>query len=262
MKTTTLQMKFIEAVRHKEAETARLCMEAGADPNLRSGDARCMHPLFEAIWSDVYEETRDAEERMLSLLLHYGADPNALDKGEDSDSILMLCALLGRSEAVRLLIERGADVNHRGEEGCTALMECCSAGHVECMKLLLAAGSHINVRSEERNDTPLARADFDYTATRNERSRECGDILRQAGAVEDCLLDIEECPNLSSADYAFLHAVLHNDTQAAVSALESGADVNAKDRYGCSAYPQAESYGNAELCRLLRERGIESCMNA
>lgn len=258
MKTTTLQMTFIEALRHKDVEAARLCLEQGADPNLRSDVESRMHPLFEAIWSDVYEETRDAEERMLALLLEYGADPNVAEKGEDSDSILMLCAGLGRSEAVRLLIEHGADVNHRGEEGYTALMECCTAGHVECLKLLLAAGAHVNVRSAEWNDTPLARADFDYTATRNERSRECADILRVAGAVENCLLDIEDFPELSAADDAFLHAVLHNDTQAAVAALAAGANVNAKDRYGCSAYPQAESYGNAELCRLLRERGIES----
>lgn len=257
MNATTLQMRLIEAVRHKDVGAARLCLEQGADPNLRSGDEHRMHPLFTAIWSDVYEETRDTEERMLALLLAYGADPNASDAGEGSDSILMLCAGLGREKAVRLLIERGADVNHRGEEGYTALMECCTAGHVECLKQLLAAGAHINVRSAERNDTPLARADFDYTAIRNERARECADMLREAGAVENCLLDIEECPELSPVDYAFLHAVLHNDTQAAAAALEAGANVNAKDRYGCSAYPQAESYGNAELCRLLREHGIE-----
>lgn len=256
MKTTTLQMTFIEAVRHKDVETARLCLEQGADPNLRTEDEAHLHPLFAAIWSDVYEETRDAEERMLALLLEYGADPNALDKGADSDSILMLCSMLGRSEAVRLLIEHGAEVNHRGEEGCTALMECCTAGHVECLNLLLAAGAHVNVRSAEWDDSPLVRAEVDESATRSERSRECADLLRQAGAVENVFLDVEEYPELSAVNRAFLLAVLHNDTQAAVAALEAGADVNAKDRYGCSAYPQAESYGNTELCRLLRKRGM------
>lgn len=258
MKTTTLQTKFIEAVRQKDVETARLCLEQGAHPNLFSVDEPHMHPLFEAIWSDVYEETRDTEERMLSLLLEYEADPNALEKGEGSDSILMLCSMLGRSKAVRLLIEHGAEVNYRGEEGCTALMECCTAGHIECLKLLLAAGAHVNVRSAEWDDSPLVRAEVDYTATHNERPRECAALLREAGAVENVFLDVEEYPELSAANRAFLLAVLHNDTQAAVAALEAGADVNAKDRYGCSAYPQAKSYGNAELCRILQECGIET----
>ncbi|MFN7113985.1 MAG: ankyrin repeat domain-containing protein [Alphaproteobacteria bacterium] len=59
---------------------------------------------------------------------------------------LMSAALGGHTEAVRLLISRGADVDARDYKSETALYMACDKGHAAVVKILLDAGADISVR--------------------------------------------------------------------------------------------------------------------
>jgi uncharacterized protein len=59
----------------------------------------------------------------------------------------MLTAYTGHADAVKLLIDRGADVNARQIRGQTALMWAAAEGHAEVVKLLLARGADPAVAS-------------------------------------------------------------------------------------------------------------------
>lgn len=66
---------------------------------------------------------------------------------------LFLAAGEGRLNAVRYLLDEGADVNLRGDYGNTALTEATYYGHPTVIKELLQRGANVNVRSID--GTPL-----------------------------------------------------------------------------------------------------------
>lgn len=61
----------------------------------------------------------------------------------------------------------------------------------------------------------------------------------------------EKLPELSALDYRFLHAVVERDVKDVYTALESGANVNARGRYGVSALEQAVRYADKDLVMAL-----------
>jgi ankyrin repeat protein len=94
---------------------------------------------------------RDCSDRMVTVLLNAGADPNL----PDSFTPLKYASRAGCSEIVRQLIQRGAYVNQRTNGGDTALDEIGWQGghgfyrsHVDVVRQLLAAGANPLKREE------------------------------------------------------------------------------------------------------------------
>jgi ankyrin repeat protein len=78
---------------------------------------------------------RNRQVEMIHLLLAKGAKVNVCDK--DGRTPLMFAAF-GHSEAVRALIQAGADVQVKGSEEMTALHWAATEGDRECVRELLA----------------------------------------------------------------------------------------------------------------------------
>ena len=57
---------------------------------------------------------------------------------------LINCSIRGDFEAVKLLLENGADINNPDRYGRTALLWASRHGHLEVVKLLLENGADIN----------------------------------------------------------------------------------------------------------------------
>ena len=62
---------------------------------------------------------------------------------------LSLAAAHDQAEAIRVLLENGADVNARHPDGNTALHTAAFFGRLECVRRLLAAGAEINLKNDE-----------------------------------------------------------------------------------------------------------------
>ncbi|XP_058829642.1 26S proteasome non-ATPase regulatory subunit 10-like isoform X2 [Topomyia yanbarensis] len=81
--------------------------------------------------------------------------PEQLDATDDTGATpLVLAALGGHLSTARVLVAKGATVNHRNGQGHSSLQYACSKGHV--VKYLIEQGADINVR-DNRNDTSLHR---------------------------------------------------------------------------------------------------------
>jgi hypothetical protein len=89
----------------------------------------------------------------MARLLDAGAEPDALVAARDADGPVEYTALLaaagaGQLEAVRLLLDRGADPRLAGSEGGTALMQAAGRGHAGVVRELAARGADLDGRPE------------------------------------------------------------------------------------------------------------------
>lgn len=100
--------------------------------------------------------------QFVTLLLEFGANPNAVDGGGHTPLYSACNATEGRederAEVVRLLAESGADVNaNHGVKRCAPLHMAARRGSVSVANVLLEYGADIEARDSD-GDTPLRRA--------------------------------------------------------------------------------------------------------
>jgi ankyrin repeat protein len=91
------------------------------------------------------------------LLLDRGADPNAVATSEQIGPVQPLhsAAAAGGLDSARLLLEHGADVNARQGGGFTALHAAAASGHAELARLLLAGGADADARTDDGRQPDL-----------------------------------------------------------------------------------------------------------
>ncbi|MCK4347963.1 MAG: ankyrin repeat domain-containing protein [Thermoplasmatales archaeon] len=73
-------------------------------------------------------------------------------------SNLMAASGSGETETVRILLEKGVDVNATDSYGFTALMFAAKYGHTTTVRFLLAKGAEVNVKSKLLGYTALMNA--------------------------------------------------------------------------------------------------------
>jgi ankyrin repeat protein len=91
------------------------------------------------------------------LLLDGGADPNAVATSAQIGPVRPLhsAAATGRLECARLLLAHGADVNARQGGGFTALHAAAASSDAELARLLLAAGADATARADDGREPDL-----------------------------------------------------------------------------------------------------------
>src|SRR5437879_298316 len=108
---------------------------------------------------NLYEAATIGNARRLKTILGQSrVRVNEATKEEGFDP-LGLAAFFGHPEAVKVLLEYGADVNHKPPSrfANTAVDAAVSGDHADVVRILLAAGANPNVRSEA-NYTTLHKA--------------------------------------------------------------------------------------------------------
>lgn len=69
----------------------------------------------------------------MELLIDQGSPVDPTD--DTNSSPLMLAASAGREDVVKLLLDKGADVNRKTKRGQSSLHYACSKGHIQVNKL-------------------------------------------------------------------------------------------------------------------------------
>ena len=124
--------------------------ETGADFNVITRLSQ-QTPLIIAVLADKVETVK----ALLTLVEKGKLD---LDRGDRQGRSALFKACGNNShEIARLLLEKGATVDHKDEDGHTALAISSQEGHIECMKLLLEKGAEVNLASTN-GVTPVQRA--------------------------------------------------------------------------------------------------------
>lgn len=118
------------AVYFGRLETARLLLEAGADPDTPSANKFLVRPIHSAA------AHRDPETslKMVQLLLEKGANPNVIQAGGWTP--LHQAAAHGREAIAKLLVEHGASLDAKSDDGRTPLEMARAKGRGDLETLL------------------------------------------------------------------------------------------------------------------------------
>jgi ankyrin repeat protein len=173
--------------------------------------------------------------------LALGVSPNS-DFCWYANTPLIKAAAYGRIEVVKLLLEKGADVNKHNEGGETPLHYAARHGHVKVMEILL-----------------------DHGADPTKKGTGCGTPMQwagrggQIGAIKVLMRYGVSVNQRGSGDGTALHeAVNHDHPDTVRFLLENGAEVNARLEYGCTPLHLASAgKGNTEIGRILVENGAD-----
>jgi ankyrin repeat protein len=185
-----------------------------------------------------YAAIRANDLPRLDGMLAAGANVNAKD--ERGITPLMYTAWVGSVDAMRRLLDRGADPNLSNSSGSTALM--LSATEIVKLRLLKDRGARVNAASA-RGRTAL------FLAAMSDRSADIVRLLISAGA------DVSVVDGMKMT---VLHAAaLGNDAETVRLLIEAGLDVNATDFQGFTPLIYATSNGNLAASRLLLARGAD-----
>lgn len=136
------------AVGGRHYGAAKLLLELGANPNLKTGVGKTA--IYDAIADGWYADYPEEDTSMLRLLLEYGADPNLIyispipntggymDAIEDSISPLIYAIEFSwNAEKIKLLIDYGADINYKTPRGKTAAISALIMENIEIAHLLI-----------------------------------------------------------------------------------------------------------------------------
>ncbi len=236
--TASADLRLVEAVKNKNARTARTLLQQHVDANAHEADGATAL-MWAAHWDDLDTATlligagananaandhgvtslalacTNASAAMVKKLLEASANPNLAD--EAGETPLMTCARTGSAEAVSALLAHGAGVSAKeNERGQTALMWAAAGGHSAAVAALIAHHADVHARSKS-GFTPL------LFAAQN------GDV-----ATAKLLLAAGVDVNESTPEYGSPLVVAAASEHEAVSLflLEKGADPNVADSYG------------------------------
>ncbi len=186
-----------------------------------------------------YAVIRDNDLISLQAMLKAGANPNVPDP-RGGATPLMHAAVVGSVDAMKLLLDNGADVNAANATGATALM--WTATDVEKVRLLLARGADARAVSQ-RGRTAL------HLAARSDGSSAIVRLLIGAGADPKAV---------DTFKWTVLHAAtLGDDADTVRLIVDAGADVNAVDFAGFTALINAGANRNLPVVTLLLSKGAD-----
>ena len=158
---------LVFATRANDLESVKVLLAAGANVNQTTGYG----------WSPLLVATQNRYYKLGAYLIEHGADPNLANKGGwvplylatdnrniESGDYPVRKGDMDHLDFIKLLLDKGADVNHRvkdstetrtvftnqwlDENGATALLRASQSGDLVLMKLLLARGADPKIKTE------------------------------------------------------------------------------------------------------------------
>ena len=256
-----VQWLFHMALAGNRPELGRRLLAAGAEPLGKDRDG-----------TFAWEHVR--EQHAAALLLEEGV-PGAAITEDGGKSWLGWAVFNQKPGYVRLLIEDGADANHRSEQGETPLMIGARYGDVSILQLLLDAGARIN-DSGKNGETALTIAAAEANAGAVRALLEAGADLADQGydalwytsrerkkanlQIIEMLLAAGADPN-GSGFTPLIRAAQHGSPEMVRALVAGGAEINIASNWGSALHVTVDE-NRPEIATLLLELGANPELRA
>jgi len=169
--------ELIDAATAGQSERLMALIDGGADIQSDGGTA-LISAAFTALERHGESKSIDGQVEAVRILTEAGADvDHQFDNGVTA---LMLMSILRQTETVRVLLEAGADINATNNaDGGTALIFAVYGGSTEIVSLLLELGADVSV-SDTGTGNEDGRTALSYAEEKEHA--EITEVLKQAGA--------------------------------------------------------------------------------
>jgi ankyrin repeat protein len=221
-------------------EIMKILLEKGADPSARNDgdDDAFTDALSATLWKIPVERFK--------LLIDYGYNVNSVKtKYYHGQTPLMWACFCGKLDAVKVLLEAGADVNQKEKNGETAIISAMQSGpkdHPEIVEYLLDHGAAPDSSSQFGHTVFLYAVENGYLS-----------IIKKLIAKG---IDIEQADKYSGQT-PLISAAYKEKTDVVKLLLENEANIHAVDSRGNTAFLHAAWKGNVDLMKLLLEKGAD-----
>ena len=160
-------------------------------------------------------------------------------------------AKLPDTKALKLFIAAGMNVNTYDERGRFAIFEATSYHKEEAVRILLQAGADVNMRYKATsfNDAILMAAGTGDNSKFDEEYAKIIKLLIRSGANPNSLSDLGKTPLYGS--------IVRSSVPRVKVLLENGADPNFYSSSGYTPLIEASIRGNLEVVKLLLEHGAD-----
>ena len=255
-------------------DAMKLLLDAGADVNAKNsfdatalmwgaGDPAKVRLLVER-GAEVSVRSKQGRTPLSLAATHsgnVGAVRLLLEQGAAADGVALLAAAASDDmDIMRVLVEKGANVNSAERDGGTPLLYAAGSRNLAAVKLLLAKGANVNAANTDGGTvkngklalvklTPLMMA-------ASYGSPELVRTLLDAGAEVNAS-DIRGMTPLMMAV-----ASETQDPAVARLLLERGAEINAKSEAGETALDWARKYNSAPVIAVLEKAGAKTAATA
>lgn len=196
----------------------------------------CFAAAAQAPSDDLFQAVRKNDLPSLRTRLARGTGVNSRDSR--GNTLLMQAAELGSADAVKLLLDSGADVNARNPFNVTALLR--AATDPAKVRILLESGADVNATSKQGRTPLMIAATCD-------------------GCVETVWLLIAKGARVTSQDgqgrTALYSAVEANDLETMRLLVEKGASASAPDASGWTPLMSAATKCNNAAIKFLLSKG-------
>lgn len=180
----TLDTTFINTAETGDIESASALLRKGANIEVTRPelvDSRATYDKESGLTALGIAALR-GDTKMVAFLLSRGANIHAQTPKSDGfggeDGVLLPAARGGSAPVVKILLDRGADVNVGRGRGVTPLMIAAAFNHPEVVRMLIARGADLSAH-DERGWSVLR---FAQRRSKRDDASEVIRLLRQAGA--------------------------------------------------------------------------------
>ena len=236
-----LEQKEVEAGRKKIAEMLKI--KTPSQP--------------QKVANNVWDAVFIGDINMVKKAIADGLDVNARNP-QSGDPLLFTASLMGHTDIIAFLLEKGADINIQNREGNTSLHAAAFLGRADAAQLLLKHDINVNARNIQ-GGSAMDNATLDWEITQG--------ILNIIQVIEvnkaEVLAGRAKIVRLLSGQTKsapqtgnLWKAAANGNLSAIKNALDNGADLNALDpQFGIDPLGWAALNGQTAAAKLLLEKG-------
>ncbi|MCG6192545.1 ankyrin repeat domain-containing protein [Leptospira sp. FAT2] len=247
------QESLAKAILAEEESKIIELISAGADPNRLTYVKSLKVPLWFSALPISFSGGVSLKSKSLITLLQNGADLHATnDKGSNALYCLVYyCKNIERfSEAVKILVSFGLNLNQGKETGKTILYSAVYDRSSEKVKFLLQAGADPNTIDVKNGESPLVRACINSDREQNEMVKIVSSLIRAGADV-----NVHETWKGRSS---LMWAIRNGNLEVAKLLAEAGADLKAENpKENLNAYLTALEGKHYEIVEWLDSQGVK-----